>query len=170
MYPVFYAVAIALLLAMPAFAQTIHEAHIQVQAQGAVKRPGVYSLLVGSRVADLISRAGGPRPDAALQSLNLARPLADGEQCRVPTRAEAIMPPPVPVALKGKPAPTQKVHLNAASQQELEALPGIGPKMAQAILRQRARQGRFRSLDDLREVRGFGKKRLQRLRAQLLVD
>ncbi|MFN3432148.1 MAG: SLBB domain-containing protein, partial [Candidatus Sericytochromatia bacterium] len=88
------------LATLPAGAhQAISEFHLRAQVQGAVKHPGVYRLPDGSRVAELVAKAGGPRPDARLSGLNLARRLADGELCYVPSIKEAATPPPVPAAL-----------------------------------------------------------------------
>jgi competence protein ComEA len=162
------------LFGAPAMAET----HIHVQVSGAVKHPGTLTLLVGARAAEAIAGAGGPRKDAALMAVNLTRVLADGDECHVPTRSEAVPPP----AAHGKPHATSHgnvryhksaghvVHLNSATQADLESLPGVGPGTAVAILQLKARLGRFHSVDDLREVRGFGRKRLERVRSLLVVD
>lgn len=163
-------------------AQAVSEFQVRVQVQGAVKRPGVYRLPAGSRLAELMARAGGPRPDARLNGLNLARRLTDGELCYVPSVKEAVSAPaPVaqlPAAPQGRRArraqpvtrPAGKVNLNTATAAQLDTLPGIGPGTASAILRVRARLGRFKTVEDLREVPGIGPKRFARLRPLLSVD
>lgn len=155
-------------------APAMQETHIHVQVSGAVKHPGTLTLLVGARAAEAIAGAGGPRKDAALLAVNLTRVLSDGDECHVPTKTEAL---PAPAA-HAKPHTTVRyhkgggrvVHLNSANQAELETLPGVGPGTAAAILQLKGRLGRFHSVDDLREVRGFGKKRLDRVRPLLVVD
>jgi competence protein ComEA len=164
-------------------AQAVSEFQVRVQVQGAVKRPGVYRLPAGSRLAELMAKAGGPRPDARLNGLNLARRLTDGELCYVPSVKEAA-PAPAPVAQAPAPAPRArrarrvvpiarpagKVNLNTATVAQLDMLPGVGPGTASAILRVRARLGRFKTVEDLREVPGIGPKRFGRLRPLLSVD
>jgi competence protein ComEA len=133
-------------------------------AAGAVLRPGVYKLPPGARVTDLLDAAGGPVPDADLDQLNLAAPVADGERIYVPHRGES--PPPVAGA---PPGPTGPVDLNRATAEELDALPGVGPATAKAIIDHRTKNGRFRSVDDLLEVRGIGEAKLADLRDKVKV-
>lgn len=171
------------LASLPAGAQqAVSEFHVRVQVQGAVKHPGVYRLPAGSRVAELVAKAGGPRPDARLSGLNLARRLADGELCYVPSTKEAATPAPAwppsaaapgraPQARQvarpaSRPAFSGRVNLNTATAAQLDTLPGVGPGLAAAILKLRHRMGgRFRSIEDLREVPGVGPKRFNRLRS-----
>jgi competence protein ComEA len=161
----------------------VSEFQVRVQVQGAVKRPGLYRLPAGSRLAELMAKAGGPRPDARLNGLNLARRLSDGELCYVPSVKESA-PAPAPVAQPPAPAthgrrarrvahvarPAGKLNLNTASAAQLDTLPGVGPGTASAILRVRTRLGRFKTVEDLREVPGIGPKRFARLRPHLSVD
>jgi competence protein ComEA len=128
---------------------------IVVSVVGKVARPGLITVPDGARVADALKAAGGPLPDADLAQLNLARKLSDGEQIAV----GVPQPEPVP----GQ-QPTGKVNLNTAAQTELETLPGVGPTMAQHILQWRAKNGRFQSVDQLREVDGIGPTRFNRLK------
>ena len=135
-------------------------------AAGAVGRPGVYRLPPGARVTDLLDAAGGPGPDADLDQLNLAAPVADGERIYVPRRGEA--PPPV-AAGTATALPAGPVDLNTATAEQLDALPGVGPATAAAILDWRKQHGRFRTVDDLLEVRGIGEARLADLRDKVKV-
>ena len=134
-------------------------------AAGAVARPGVYRLPPGARVTDLLDAAGGPGADADLDQLNLAAPVADGERIYVPRHGEA----PPPIGAGGPAGPAAPVDLNSATAEQLDALPGVGPATAAAILDWRKQHGRFRSVEDLLEVRGIGDARLADLRDKVKV-
>jgi competence protein ComEA len=136
---------------------------VVVHVVGAVRHPGVYRLPAGSRTRDAVRRAGGPRPRADLGSVNLATLLADGEQVRVAQRAPAGPAAAGPRAG----APAAVVHLNGASADDLDALDGIGPALAERIVAYRMAHGGFRSVDELDEVSGIGPVRLEALRPQL---
>ena len=134
-----------------------------VHVVGAVRHPGVYTLPAGSRTRDAVRRAGGAGRHADLAAVNLATRLADGEQVRVPRRA-----PPV-AASAGTPAdlPPAIVHLNSATAEQLDALDGIGPALAQRIVDYRDAHGGFGSVDELDDVSGIGPVRLESLRPRL---
>lgn len=133
-------------------------ARLTVHVVGEVRRPGLYRLREGSRVADAVRRAGGPTEAADLQAVNLAAPLADGLQVAIPGRAAGAASAP---AGAGSP---RKLSLNQATAAELDALPGVGPVTAQKILDYRAAHGGFRSVDDLDAVPGIGPARVEQLR------
>ena len=136
---------------------------VVVHVVGAVHRPGLYRLPQGSRIFDAVRRAGGATPKAALALVNLAAPLADGTQIVVPARA-----PPAGGAGGSTPdvpaAPAGPVHLNTATLEDLDALPGVGPVTAQKILDYRQQHGAFSSVDELDAIPGIGPKRLEQLR------
>jgi competence protein ComEA len=134
---------------------------VVVHVVGQVFKPGLYSLPEGSRVDDAISTAGGPKPKAALELVNLAAPVADGQQIVVPSRRDAA------VAAAGGTGPSAlggRVHLNSANLEQLDELPGIGPITAQKILDYRAEHGAFGSVDELDAVPGIGPATLAELR------
>jgi competence protein ComEA len=133
-----------------------------VHVAGAVVRPGLYRLPDGSRIDDAIAEAGGAKPKAALDLVNLAAPVADGQQIVVPLRGAD--PGSADAAGTGVPAPTAKVHLNSATLEQLDTLPGIGPITAQQILDYRSANGAFQTIDELDGVPGIGPARLAQLR------
>jgi len=128
---------------------------------GAVRRPGLYHLQLGARVADALRRAGGPTPRADTQLVNLAAPLADGQQVVVPRRQ---VPGAAPADGPAGSQPAGPVHLNTATLEELDALPGVGPITAQKILDYRQKHGAFTSFDELDAVPGIGPARIEQLR------
>lgn len=135
---------------------------LTVHVVGAVRVPGLYRLREGSRVDDAIRRAGGAKPKAALELVNLAAPVADGQQVVVPAQGEAG---PVSAGTAGGNAlPGGLVHLNSATLEELDTLPGVGPVTAQRIIDYRTANGAFSSIDELDAVPGIGPARLEQLR------
>ena len=156
---------------------------LAVHVAGAVAHPGVYLLPPGARVVDAVTAAGGPTREAALHALNLAAPLADGTRIQVPTQKEltsgafvpgrdglAASPPPGPGGTPangpagGAPgAASRPIDINRATAAELEALPGIGPALAQRIVADREVNGPFRRPQDLTRVAGIGAKTLEKL-------
>ena len=129
-----------------------------VHVVGAVRRPGLFELKEGSRVADALSRAGGPTRKANLSAVNLAAPLADGQQVGVPR----LLPPGA--AAGASAVAGGKVSLAVATIDDLDELPGIGPVTAQKIVDWRTAHGPFRSVEDLDDVPGIGPARIEQLR------
>ncbi|MBB4930299.1 competence protein ComEA [Lipingzhangella halophila] len=137
---------------------------VLVHVDGEVGDPGVFTLPAGSRVADAVEAAGGVDSGTDTDSLNLARPLVDGEQVLV-----GVTPPPGSAA-SGAPAPGNApeqpeplVDLNTASPEQLEELPGIGPVLAERIIEHRTSNGGFTSVEQLNDVSGIGEVRYAEL-------
>jgi competence protein ComEA len=133
---------------------------VVVHVVGAVRVPGLYRLARGKRVADAVERAGGATGKADLALINLAAPVADGQQVVVPARA-----PPGAAAGEGGggDAAAGPVHLNTATLEQLDELPGVGPVTAQKILDYREKHGAFSSLRELDAIPGIGPARLAQL-------
>lgn len=129
-----------------------------VHVVGAVRRAGLFRLPEGARVADALTRAGGPTARADLSLVNLAAPLADGQQVVVPRRGAPGSAPGV------APATGMKVSLAMATVEQLDELPGVGPVTAQKIVDWRATHGPFRSVEDLDAIPGIGPARVEQLR------
>ncbi len=133
-----------------------------VDVAGAVRRPGLYHLERGARVADAVARAGGLTRRAEPAAVNLAAPLADGEQVLVATRGSPVAGAGSGAASAG--AAGAPVSLNSATAEELDALPGVGPVTAQKIVAYRLEHGPFTSVDGLDAIPGIGPAKLGDLR------
>jgi competence protein ComEA len=136
-----------------------------VHVAGAVVSPGLHELPAGSRVADAIAAAGGLTPAADASRINLAAPVADGE--RVYVLAVGEQEPAVAVGSSPSgdgDAPVGPVNLNTADAEALDALPGVGPATAAAIIDHREKVGPFTAVDQLLDVPGIGDAKLEALR------
>ncbi|WP_296138260.1 ComEA family DNA-binding protein [uncultured Tessaracoccus sp.] len=152
---------------------------LRVHVVGAVARPGVVQLPAGSIVDDAIRAAGGLTDAAAPGDLNLAAPVADGMQVKVGSGSESshVDAPAAPsgggtaggAASAGGDQGGDRLDLNAATQEQLEALPGVGPVTAQAILAWREEHGGFTDVAELQEVSGIGPKTFAKLEPHVRV-
>lgn len=157
----------------------VHEIEIiYVDLKGAVAKPGVYALPLGSRLFDVIEMAGGLLPDAATQSLNQALLLNDQMLIYIFTHEEYAAEEEENMKLLSiveedsglLSQQVQLVNINTANASELETLPGIGPKKASAILQFRQENGSFRGIEGLLEVSGIGQKTFDQLTPFITVD
>jgi len=138
---------------------------LRVHVAGAVRDPGIVEVMPGAIVADAIEAAGGALPGADLDSLNLAAVIEPGQRLLVPLAGTAA---PTESGLPA--ASTAGLDLNRATAADLEALPGIGPSLASAIIQYREQNGPFHSVDELVNVPGIGPTRLAQLRDLVRVD
>lgn len=134
---------------LPEGSSQVAETELFLHVAGEVVAPGLISLPPGSRVADALTRAGGPLPEANLSAINLAAKVNDGEQILVPRLGD-------PVSAVALGPGGGLVNINSATAAELQELPGIGPVMADRILEFRASHGPFQVIDDLQSVPGIG--------------
>lgn len=136
-----------------------------VDVVGAVHRPGLYRLPQGARVDDAVRRAGGLTRKAERAAVNLAAPLADGEQILVAARGSPVAAAPgTSSGDAGAAGPAAPVSLSAATAEQLDALPGVGPVTAQKIIAYREQHGPFTSVDALDAIPGIGPARIADLR------
>ena len=131
-----------------------------VDVAGAVRRPGLHRLAAGARVASALAAAGGATARADVAAVNLAAPVADGEQIVVPVRGAGTGT----AAAGSGGAANAPVDLNSANAEQLDALPGIGPSTAAKIVAYRQEHGAFHSLAELDAVSGIGPSKLAQLK------
>jgi competence protein ComEA len=138
-------------------AAPVAAAALVVDVEGAVRRPGLVRLRAPARVADAVVRAGGFARGAERSAVNLAAPVADGQQVLVPHGGAAAAAGAVPAVST---APAGPLSLSTATPEQLDALPGVGPVTAQKIVDYRTAHGSFHSVDELDAIPGIGPARL----------
>ena len=141
-------------------------ATINVYVTGAVNKRDVYALPLNSIVEDAITAAGGATADADLDRINLATRLADQMEVYVPRQGEAAPPPPNGSAPN---ATAEKININTASMEELDKLSGIGPSLAKAIIDYRTKNGPFKKIEDINDVKGIGDALFEKIKDQITV-
>ncbi len=139
------------------------EGELVVHVAGSVNEPGVYRMPDGSRVTDAIERAGGVAPRGLADAINLAAPLADGQQVIVPAAAGGAVSS-TSTAAAGADAP---ISLGMATVAELDTIEGIGPVTAADIVEFRDRNGGLASIDELDAISGIGPATMEALRSEL---
>lgn len=154
-------------------------ARVTVYVTGLVWRPGVYTLADGSRVLDLLRKAGGPKRGWDPAAINLAKRLSDEDMIAVPSKGGDLPAAPARTAApekgaarksaaqKKKSPPSGGVSINGAAEAEWETLPGIGPSMAEKIVSYHKSVKRFKKIDDLKNVPGLGEKKFEKIRPYL---
>lgn len=149
---------------MPGSVSSAASPSITVHVAGAVRAPGLVTLLAGDRVAHAIAAAGGALGVADLSALNLAAALGDGDQVTVPVKGEVT-----PTGLNPGTTDDGLVDVNHASAADLENLPGVGPVLAERIFDYRQEHGPFATVEDLLDVPGIGEGKLGALREALVL-
>lgn len=164
--------------------EAAQEEEILVHVCGAVEAPGVYALSEGSRIGDAVEAAGGFSETAAADALNLAQPLTDGLQIRIPTMEEyesvkgagsgsysaAWIQSADGTEVSGRSSGTeQKINLNTATKQQLMNLTGIGEARAEAILSYRRQAGAFSSVEEIMKVPGIKEAAFEKIKDDITV-
>ncbi|WP_245804825.1 helix-hairpin-helix domain-containing protein [Halobacillus hunanensis] len=145
---------------------TTAEQKMVVDVKGEVARPGIYKLETGLRVNDAITMAGGMTKEADQTSVNLAQKIVDEMVILVSRTAPGDTNSSLVSSGSGS---TGKVRINQASVEEIQALPGIGPSKAEAIIKHREENGLFKKPEDLLDVSGIGEKTLENMLDMILV-
>ena len=139
-------------------------AQLLIDVSGAVHRPGVYKLPTGSRVNDALLEAGGATGKADLTLINRAATLTDGQQVLVLEKVSAASAATAPSGSAATAAAAVPIHLNSATAEQLDELPGVGPATAERIIEYRTTNGPFKTVDELDSVSGIGPAKLADLR------
>lgn len=139
---------------------------IVVDIKGQVNKPGVYQLAKDARVQDLVHLAGGTTKAANVKQLNLAAKLKDEESIYVAKNGEES----TEKGAANEREDSEGVNINTSSLQELQAIPGVGPAKAAAIIEYREANGLFQKVTDLKNIAGFGEKTIERLKNYITVD
>lgn len=143
-------------------------AGVTVYVTGAVQQPGVVTVAAGARTADAVNACGGLLPQADAERVNMAQPVKDGQQIRVPEKKETGT-----AGADGKAAPGKDadgcVNLNTADEKALDALPGVGPATARKIIEYRESEGGFQSTEDLMKIKGIGQAKYDKLKDKVTI-
>ncbi len=143
---------------------------IKIYLTGAVKKPGVYSLLEGDRVYQAVELAGGLLAEADVKNVNLAAVLQDGKNYLIPIVGEVANTGGGLTGTSGVASDSGRININSASVQELEKLPGVGPALAERIADYRELNGPFENIEDLKNVSGIGEKKFEGLKETIVVN
>lgn len=174
--------------------EKVSDTEIVVYVTGAVKQEGVYTLKVNSRISDAIEKAGGLVENADIDFLNLAYPLEDGMKIRVPFQGEEKNSNEKEKENEDQPREiitkesgidqtkekkeetannldktTGKINLNTATLNELDELPGIGPAIAQRIIDYRKEKGKFTQIEQIKEVKGIGESKFEKVKDYICI-
>ena len=158
------------------------ESVIIVHVSGAVNYPGIVELNENSRIADAIEKAGGLKEEACIDEINLAYVLEDGIKIHIPTMEEQkennniennnntyITSESQTAEKNNNQKKTGKININTATQEELETLPGIGPTTSLKIINYRNENGKFKSIEDIKEVSGIGENKFNTIKDMISV-
>lgn len=139
---------------------------IMVDICGAVKNPGVVTLVEGDRIIDAVNKAGGLTDKADRKRINLAKKIYDGEKIIIPEIGEKIQ---VVEQSEGK-NKDDRINLNTATKSELKSLNGIGDVLAERIIEYRNKNGMFENIEDIKKVTGIGQKKFDGFKNYIKVE
>ena len=146
---------------------------IIIHITGAVNKEGIVELEENARLADAIEKAGGTKENADISSINLATILEDGMKIHIPTIEETksmnqnntslqtnIQTEEIATNTKKQ----EKININTADEKQLDTLPGIGPSTASKIIEYRKEKGKFKSIEEIKEVSGIGDAKFEKIK------
>ena len=148
-------------------------AMIYVDVGGEVKDPSVVELPDGSRVTDAITAAGGLTEKADLTDINRAAFVSDGEKIYIPSQVSELEDDGLSVGEGGGGGTAKssdgRININTADSTQLQELTGVGPATAEKIIDYRKQNGRFQSIEDIKNVSGIGDKTYEKLKDHIKV-
>ena len=155
----------------------IIENKIVIHITGEVEEEGVIELEKGARISDAIEEAGGTTEEADLSNVNLAYSLSDGQKVKIPTineKDEEIIVVEEKagdnIIIEGNKSKEEKININKAAQTEIETLPGIGPSTALKIITYRNEHGKFKNIEDIKNVSGIGDSKFENIKEYICVE
>lgn len=155
----------------------IIENKIVIHITGEVEEEGVIELEKGARISDAIEEAGGTTEEADLSNVNLAYSLSDGQKVKIPNINEKDEEITVVeekagdnIIIEGNKSKEEKININKAAQTEIETLPGIGPSTALKIITYRNEHGKFKNIEDIKNVSGIGDSKFENIKEYICVE
>ncbi len=155
----------------------IIENKIVIHITGEVEEEGVIELEKGARISDAIEEAGGTTEEADLSNVNLAYSLSDGQKVKIPNineKDEEIIVVEEKagdnIIIEGNKSKEEKININKAAQTEIETLPGIGPSTALKIIAYRNEHGKFKNIEDIKNVSGIGDSKFENIKEYICVE
>ncbi|MCA1056213.1 helix-hairpin-helix domain-containing protein [Rossellomorea aquimaris] len=142
---------------------------VYVDLKGEVQEPGLYQVESGTRLKFVIDKAGGFTSNAESSVINLAIKVTDEMLIYVPKKGEAAAEFPVVQGMEGSPE-KDKVNLNAATEEDFDSLPGIGPAKAATFVQYREENGPFKKIEDIKNISGIGEKTFEKLKEHIFVQ
>lgn len=156
---------------------SIIENKIVIHITGEVEEEGVIELEKGARISDAIEEAGGTTEEADLSNVNLAYSLSDGQKVKIPNineKDEEIIVVEEKagdnIIIEGNKSKEEKININKAAQTEIETLPGIGPSTALKIITYRNEHGKFKNIEDIKNVSGIGDSKFENIKEYICVE
>jgi competence protein ComEA len=160
----------------PTAVQSVVETReISVYICGNVKSPGVIEVKEGTRLDEAIEMAGGANVEADLNTINLAYRLEDEDMIYIPKKGEKVQStsktiPGVNTVKSVAVSKSGKVNINTASESELDTLSGVGPATAKAIIQYRNQAGPFKSIEDIKKVKGIGDSKFDSFKDSIIIE
>lgn len=152
------------------------EDKIIIHITGEVEEEGVIELEKGARISDAIGEAGGTTEEADLSNVNLAYSLSDGQKVKIPNinekNKEVIIEEEAGenIIIEENKSKAEKVNINKATQTEIETLPGIGPSTALKIINYRNEHGKFKNIEDIKNVSGIGDSKFENIKEYICTE
>ena len=140
------------------------EDEIYVDISGCVNSPGVYKVKAGTRLFQVIEKAGGITDDADVETINRAEEVQDGQKIIIYAEGSES-----DKQISGGGEQDGKININRADSDQLQEIPGVGPATAQKIIEYRQSSGNFSSIEELMEISGIGEKTFAEMKDHITV-